>query len=804
MEPRAIYGACLSFVLVACASIPSAVVPAVTSETPTPAAAASPTEATPVVPIAVPAPRIEIAGGERALFIGDYSRARLEFETAYYTTGDPEIRAAALLGLGRTEYADGNYANALVALRSLTQDYSATTSAADGYILLGKTYDALERFSEAVPAYEAYLALRPGVLDSYVLEWLGDARANSGDLFGAIGAYQAAIQAPRSGDPIHLEVSIADSYAAAGDASAALAKYSEIASAASNDYLKAQMDLLSGRVHLGLGQADQAYQFFLHAVYNYPLSYDSYSALVALVEAGVPVDDLSRGLVDYFAGQYGVALAAFNRYESANPENDGTVYYYRALTLRALGYYQDAVLDWDYLISNHPQNRYWETAWEDKADTLWYYLDDYSTAARTMLDFTEAAAGSLDEPRFLLNAGRIYERGGFLAEAAVTWESMADIYPSSNLLPLSLFWAGIAHYRLANPDAALVDFQRSLILSTRGDDQARASFWIGKMHQAKGNTDEAQTAWQQAAALDPTGYYSERARDMVYGRALFENPPAYSIFLDRDAEQAEAEAWLRVIFFLPADTDLSTPGLLYNDTRLQRGAALWNTGFYTEARLEFEDLRLDVQDDPVASYRLGNYLLELGLYRSAIFAHERALVLAGINISAGILAAPDYFLHVRYGAYYQDLVVPLAEQYGFHPLFIWSIIWRESLFEGFVYSPAGARGLMQIMPATGAVLAERVGWPLDYSSLDLYRPLVSVTYGIHNLDLERYYFGDHPFAWLAAYNAGRSGEMLAWRQLAGNDPDLFVEVVRYEETRTYIRHIYEVFAMYRSLYGAIP
>ena len=43
----------------------------------------------------------------------------------------------------------------------------------------------------------------------------------------------------------------------------------------------------------------------------------------------------------------------------------------------------------------------------------------------------------------------------------------------------------------------------------------------------------------------------------------------------------------------------------------------------------------------------------------------------------------------------------------------------------------------------------------------------------------------------------------AWNELAGNDPDLFVEVVRFEETRNYIRAIYEIFGTYRSIYSPV-
>jgi soluble lytic murein transglycosylase len=56
------------------------------------------------------------------------------------------------------------------------------------------------------------------------------------------------------------------------------------------------------------------------------------------------------------------------------------------------------------------------------------------------------------------------------------------------------------------------------------------------------------------------------------------------------------------------------------------------------------------------------------------------------------------------------------------------------------------------------------------------------------------------YAALAAYNGG-PGNAKAWRDLSGGDPDLFLEVVRFEETRNYIRNIYEIYVIYRRLYG---
>jgi len=60
----------------------------------------------------------------------------------------------------------------------------------------------------------------------------------------------------------------------------------------------------------------------------------------------------------------------------------------------------------------------------------------------------------------------------------------------------------------------------------------------------------------------------------------------------------------------------------------------------------------------------------------------------------------------------------------------------------------------------------------------------------------------HIYAALAAYNGG-PGNAVIWKQLAGDDPDLFLEIVRFEETRDYIRNIYEIFVIYRRLYSNI-
>ncbi len=167
------------------------------------------------------------------------------------------------------------------------------------------------------------------------------------------------------------------------------------------------------------------------------------------------------------------------------------------------------------------------------------------------------------------------------------------------------------------------------------------------------------------------------------------------------------------------------------------------------------------------------------------------------------MSAPIYFNHLRFGSYFRDLVIPLAQEYDFHPLFLFSVMRQESLFEGFVRSSAGARGLMQIIPSTGAEIVARLGWPEGYSEEDLYRPNVSLRLGVEYLDRQRSFFGGNLYAALAAYNGG-PGNASVWNGMAPNDPDLFLEVIRFDETRRYIQLIYEIFSIYRRIYALEP
>ncbi len=805
---RLLVGVCLVALLGGCAPVSIPVPTSIPGSTPPTAITPYDTSLPAVTPSPTPTPEVRVETGEKALFNGDYDQALVEYQAAADNSSNPDVRAAALWGLGRVEFAIKNNGAALDTLWQLTSQYPSSPNAIRAYFLMGEIYAALGRNAEAAQAYTVYLALRPGIIDAYVQEQRGDAYVAAGNDTDAISAYKAALAAPRIEDSTALQIKIAQADVRLGDTTSALSIYDSLFAASANDYVKAQLDLLSGQVYLALNQPDQAYQRFLHAVDNYPLAYDSYSALVALVNANVPVDDMNRGLVDYFAGQYGYAHDAFQRYIFANPTNDGTAAYYMALTYFGLGQYEDAVQAWQVFIQGYPENSHWAAAWNGSASlpglsyTQWYYLGQYDAAAQTLLTFVQQAPKDANAPIYLLEAGRIQERNNKLSDAILTWNRVTDEYPGSDLVPQALFWAGISLYRLGKYSDALISFQRDSILATNLEDQTGSLFWVGKTQQILGNSSAAQVAWQQAAAIDPTDYYSLRAQDMLVDRPAFAPLSVLNLNVDLTAERAEAESWLRISFNLPADTDLSSPGALLTDPLLIRGTEFLVLGLNSQAGNEFDALSTAVEQNPADCYRLANYLLSLGQYYPAIFAFRQVLTLAGMSTQAQTLAAPAYFNHIRYGLYFQDLLFPSAARTGFDPIFILSVMRQESLFNMLANS-SYALGLMQITPATGQFIADNLGWPPNYSTADLYRPLINLGLGTSYLMDQRLRFNGDLSTALAAYNAGPDAAAV-WRDLSGPDTDLFLEVIRFDETRTYIRSIYEIYAMYRLLYATIP
>ena len=104
------------------------------------------------------------------------------------------------------------------------------------------------------------------------------------------------------------------------------------------------------------------------------------------------------------------------------------------------------------------------------------------------------------------------------------------------------------------------------------------------------------------------------------------------------------------------------------------------------------------------------------------------------------------------------------------------------------------------MPSTAQQIADETGFLSDFSGSDLDVPYYNLELGSNYLARMMYVFDGDDYQALASYNAG-PGNVINWAKLAEDDPDVFLNTIRYQETRVYIRNITEIFNRYSLIYG---
>jgi soluble lytic murein transglycosylase len=143
-----------------------------------------------------------------------------------------------------------------------------------------------------------------------------------------------------------------------------------------------------------------------------------------------------------------------------------------------------------------------------------------------------------------------------------------------------------------------------------------------------------------------------------------------------------------------------------------------------------------------------------------------------------------------YGAY----VEKYAAKNELEQAEVFALIRQESQFFARAVSPANAQGLMQLLPATAKLLADKEG----IAEYDLFHPEHNIRLGTAFMrDIRKTYATD--FTGLAiAYNAG-PGRLQQWRRKYSHDDDIFVEEIPFQETYHYVRVLLADRARYRAL-----
>ncbi len=326
------------------------------------------------------------------------------------------------------------------------------------------------------------------------------------------------------------------------------------------------------------------------------------------------------------------------------------------------------------------------------------------------------------------------------------------------------FHAGwIALRFLHDPNLAEPHFRDLHTLATLPRTQSRASYWLGRAHEAQHRPAAARLDYVEAARFGGT-FYGQLAREKLgittTGLERMPRPSALDRirFANRDMVKvvrllaAGGHADMTWPFLAGLGEAVDTPGEVALLTTLAR--------------------------------RIGRP--EAGI-EAAATAEERGLKVACL---------PALFFGVP-----ADLRTPAAVDRAL----VYAVVRQESAFNHAAVSNAGARGLMQLMPATARATARNASIPFSVQRLTT-DPLYNVTLGAHHLGellggLQRSYI-----LTFVGYNAG-PGRALQWVRDYGDprggavDPIDWIERIPFDETRDYVQKVMENLQLYRSRTG---
>ena len=388
-----------------------------------------------------------------------------------------------------------------------------------------------------------------------------------------------------------------------------------------------------------------------------------------------------------------------------------------------------------------------------------------TTAARTLLRrMTTEFPRDTSTARALFVLSDLAADEGRDAAARNTYRDLAHRFPTSSMTPEARFRAAIIGFASGNARLAALELDSLRVLYSRNGEALAASYWSGRSWARAGDSTRARERWRSVIASLPNSYYAAAS-----------------------ARRLGEATWSP-----PASGDSVTP-LADVESAMSRAQFLDRLGMSSEAEREYEYLDRQAERDPSRVLATGSAYLRRGLaWRGARLASR---MLDRVQPSDARL------YRLAYPVPDSQLLVGAAKRVSLDPAIMAAIIRQESGFNPRATSGAGARGLMQVMPAVGAQIARAERIPEWNASL-LYEPEVSFAFGASHLKAAIGQYRDVAYA-LAAYNAGE-GRVARWMRRGGaanGDPELFTERISFPETRDYVRIVLRNRDLYRALYS---
>ena len=176
------------------------------------------------------------------------------------------------------------------------------------------------------------------------------------------------------------------------------------------------------------------------------------------------------------------------------------------------------------------------------------------------------------------------------------------------------------------------------------------------------------------------------------------------------------------------------------------------------------------------------------------------VLLAGLLAAVVVPRLPDAVRELTLPLNHEDIIRQQASAKELDPSLLAAVIYAESRFRD-ATSHAGARGLMQITPATAEFIARDSGGT-RFTQADLATPQINISYGAYYLRYLLRRYDDNETLALAAYNAGE-GNVDRWISAARQrERDLSITAIPYPETRSYVTRVQDAKGEYKRTYAS--
>ncbi len=396
---------------------------------------------------------------------------------------------------------------------------------------------------------------------------------------------------------------------------------------------------------------------------------------------------------------------------------------------------------------------------------------------RLLLAFRDAKTPRLrmsdrDQIRWL--SGVWAEDHNEIQDALAAYEHVARAGHLPTLQRRALWRLGWLQYQQGAWEAARVHFHTLATTVKDADWQRRAHYWQARTLERMGQEDEAQTWYRRVATEWPMTYYGQLSQARLQ--------------LPINVKDNQGAQWAEQAMALPASSGLRT------NVHVQKANALSSLGLREEAAGELLAVKARYRGQPRNLYAVAQRLMEFGAY-------DAAVVIAVRNFRDAMQrhrVPPDSPLwRMTYPTGYlqaiRDSAAPHVDSF-----LVAGLIREESLYNPRALSPVGAMGLMQLMPKTANRVARRLGLG-SVDREDLFDGALNVRLGAYYVgELLDAYQGNQIHA-IAAYNAGPEAVKRWIDKFGDRDPDEFVELISYRETRRYVKRVITSYRIYHYL-----